>query len=81
MKTAPSVLLLDDGELDPVQSLLEELGCSFVRVRGGGLDDEPPCPRELIIATSRRAIAHLKPIDELDSASDFKLLLLHVLEG
>ncbi len=71
MKTAPSVLLLDDGELDPVQSLLEELGCSFVRVRGGGLDDEPPCARELIIATSRRAIAHLKPIDELDSTSDF----------
>jgi hypothetical protein len=80
METAPSVLLLDDGELDPVQSLLEELGCSFVRVRGGGLDDEPPCPRELIIATARRAIAHLRPIDErladeideLDPVSDSK---------
>ncbi len=66
MKTEPSVLLLDDGELDPVQSLLEELGCSFVRVRGGGLDEEPPCPRELIIATARRAIAQLRSIEELE---------------
>ena len=40
------VLVLDDGELDDVQSILEELGVPFGRVRGGAIVKGTPPPDE-----------------------------------
>ena len=37
MATAPQVLLLDDGELDDVQAVLDEAGISYGRIRGGAI--------------------------------------------
>jgi hypothetical protein len=54
VRSEPSVLLLDDGELDDVQELLQELGVECARVRGSTLVDETPIPRDLLIATPRR---------------------------
>lgn len=54
MTQGPSVLLLDDGELDDIQALLEEVGVPFARVRGGAIVDGTPPPSELLISTPRR---------------------------
>jgi hypothetical protein len=52
--TAPAVLLLDDGELDDVQHMLQEMAISFARIRGGAIVRGSPPPRDLLIATPRR---------------------------
>jgi len=70
MKASPSVLLLDDGELDEVVNLLEDLGADFQRIRGGALEGVAPAARNLVIATSRRAIAHLEPPAVDDDCAD-----------
>jgi hypothetical protein len=54
MAESPSVLLLDDGELDDVQKMLEGLEISFGRVRGGAIARGTPPPKDLLIATPRR---------------------------
>jgi hypothetical protein len=48
------ILLLDDGELDDVQEILEELGVDFARVRGGAIAPNTPAPKSLLVATPRR---------------------------
>jgi hypothetical protein len=48
------VLLLDDGELDDVQALLQEIGVGYGRVRGGAIVPNTPSPTRLFIATPRR---------------------------
>lgn len=57
----PAVLLLDDGELDDVQELLQESAIPFARIRGGAIVKGTPPPRDLLIATPRR-------IDAVDDA-------------
>ncbi len=54
MRRSPEVLLLDDGELDDVQAMLEELGAAFGRVRGGAIAQDTPAPSKLLITTPRR---------------------------
>ncbi len=49
-----SVLLLDDGELDDVQGILEELGVSYARVRGQAAPSDSGGPHALLVATPRR---------------------------
>lgn len=49
-----AVLLLDDGELDDVQRILEDVGAEFGRVRGGAIVPDTPPPRRLLISTPRR---------------------------
>jgi hypothetical protein len=51
---ASSVLLLDDGELEDVQRILEELRVPLARIRGGAIVKGTPPPRDLLIATPRR---------------------------
>ena len=63
-----AVLLLDDGELDDVQKLLEDLKVEFGRVRGGAIVPDTPPPRRLLIATPRRMQAVRAYDDELDGA-------------
>ena len=50
----PAVLVLDDGELDDIQSMLEDLQVSFGRVRGGAIVEGTPPPNDLLISTPRR---------------------------
>jgi len=59
----PAVLILDDGELDDVQRILEELGVEFGRVRGGAIAPNTPHPKSLLMATPRR-ISAVSAIDE-----------------
>ena len=42
--TAPAVLVLDDGELEDIQQMLQEMQIPFARIRGGATvaDTEPP---------------------------------------
>lgn len=56
MSDAPSVLLVDDGELDDVRELLDEIGVDYLHLRGGAIPADPPPPRALFVATTRRAM-------------------------
>jgi hypothetical protein len=49
-----AVLLLDDGELDDVQGILDDLGMAYGRVRGGAIARNTPAPTRLLISTPRR---------------------------
>ena len=49
-----AVLLLDDGELDDVQEILDDLGMAYGRVRGGAIAKNTPAPTRLLISTPRR---------------------------
>jgi len=60
MATTPSVLILDDGELDDVRELLEAIGVDYVLLRGGGIPEQVDPPEKLFIATSRRAMMAAK---------------------
>ena len=57
MGASPPVLLLDDGELDDVQQLIEQMGLEFGRVRGGAILRRTPPPSTLLVTTPRRAHA------------------------
>jgi hypothetical protein len=54
MAHSPQVLLLDDGELDDVQRILDQEGVSYGRVRGGAIAPNTPPPTRLLVATPRR---------------------------
>ncbi len=54
MGAPPAVLVLDDGELEDVHQLLQELGVACARVRGGAIVDGTPAPKDLLISTPRR---------------------------
>jgi hypothetical protein len=49
------VVLVDDGELDDVRDLLGELGVEFAHLRGGAVPKRLEAPRDLFLATMRRA--------------------------
>ena len=54
MAESPSVLVLDDGELDDIQKMLEGMQIPFGRVRGGAIARGTPAPKDLLVATPRR---------------------------
>lgn len=66
MAQAPAVLLLDDGELDDVQEILEEIRAPYARVRGGAIARGTPPPSDLLISTPRRidAVASVASSDQ-----------------
>jgi hypothetical protein len=55
MTNSPEILLLDDGELEDVARVLDELELSYTRLRGGEIADRVAPPTELLVATPRRA--------------------------
>ncbi len=69
MASIPAVLILDDGELDDVQRILEELEVDFGRVRGGAIAPNTPHPKSLLMATPRR-ISAVSTIDEASGDED-----------
>jgi hypothetical protein len=54
MGVIPAVLVLDDGELDDVQRMLQDMAIPYARIRGGAIVHGTPPPRDLLIATPRR---------------------------
>ena len=62
----PSVLLLDDGELDSVHRMLEHLGADVCRLRGREVGLHVPGPRDLIVASVKRCL----DMPELEPAFD-----------
>lgn len=48
-----ALLLLDDGELDPVVAILERSGIGYRRLRGGEIGEDLAPPRSLLITTPR----------------------------
>jgi len=74
MTTTPSVLLLDDGELDDVRELLEELQFECLHLRGGEIPDRIEPPERLFIATPRRAMTAKEwPLSGGGSSDPFKI--------
>jgi hypothetical protein len=67
MARSPAVLLLDDGELDDVQALLEEIRVPYGRVRGGAIAQRTPAPTRLLVATPRRVDCVPLPVNGSDS--------------
>ncbi|MEE9607132.1 MAG: PilZ domain-containing protein [Myxococcota bacterium] len=57
MVQRPSVLLVDEGELEDVSQLLVELRADTARVDGVARPEEWPWPSRLLIASARRALA------------------------
>lgn len=57
MAHSPQVLLLDDGELDDIQAILDQCGLSYGRVRGGAIAPNTPPPSRLLVSTPRRVEA------------------------
>jgi hypothetical protein len=49
------VLLVDDGELADVRQILEGMGLDLAHLRGGAVPDRLEPPRDLFVATARRA--------------------------
>ena len=76
MARGPSVLLLDDGELDDIQRLLEEVGVPFARVRGGAIVDGTPPPDDLLISTPRRLDAVRKVGTHDDGTAPVRLVVV-----
>jgi len=66
MARGPAVLLLDDGELDDIQELLEDIGVAYARVRGGAIVDGTPPPTDLLISTPRR----IEAVNQVDGGQD-----------
>ncbi len=54
-QTHDALLLLDDGELDPVVEILERSGLEYRRMRGGEIGDSIAPPTGLLITTPRHA--------------------------
>lgn len=48
------VLLLDDGELDDVQGMLQEMHVNYGRVRGNAIVEGSPPPKRLLVTTPKR---------------------------
>lgn len=57
MADSPSVVVLDDGELDRVRVILERLGVEFALCRRAANAESLPAARDLLITTGRRALA------------------------
>lgn len=77
MAAGPSVLLLDDGELDDIQEVLDEIGAAYARVRGGAIVDGTPPPRDLLIATPRRIDAVSKVRNDPNQPNPVRLVVVN----
>ncbi len=68
MGVSTAVLLFDDGELDDVQQMLQEMAIPFARIRGGADLSKIDAPRDLLIATPRRIDAALERLAESEES-------------
>jgi len=68
MAGIPSVGVVDDGELDDLVRILQDLGLEVLRQRGGSAETSFPSCRDLLISTARRALRAV-PTPDLAGAS------------
>jgi len=73
----PSILLVDDGELDAVAALLETQGKDFQRLRGSEIPRDIPPPRDLLIVTPRR-LDRVRRGSPLNAAPGYPLRIIAV---
>ena len=77
MSSAPSILLLDDGELDRVHLLLKRIGADYVRLRGQQIGRWVDEPRDLLISSGKRTL-QMPRVEAMDGArSDRTWLCVH----
>jgi len=74
MSSAPSVLLLDDGELDHVHDMLKRLGADYVRFQKREIRRAVEKPRDLLISSCQRTLE----MPRLESTEDAPLDLVWV---
>jgi hypothetical protein len=55
MGDRPSALVVDDGELEDLREILDELRADYAHLRGAALARRPDAPRSLFVATARHA--------------------------
>jgi hypothetical protein len=56
MPAQPTLLVLDDGELSDVVSLLNEMGVEFAHLRGSAIPPQLAPPQRVVVTTPRRAM-------------------------
>jgi hypothetical protein len=56
MPPQPALLVLDDGELSDLVSLLNEIGLEFTHLRGSAIPQQIAPPERVIVTTPRRAM-------------------------
>jgi hypothetical protein len=66
MSSAPSVLVLDDGELDHIHRMLKRLGADYVRLQNRQIRKVVEKPRDLLISSCERTLE----MPELESSED-----------
>jgi hypothetical protein len=81
MSNAPSVLLLDDDELDHVHRMLKRIGADYVRLQGHKIGRSVEKPRDLLISSCQRTLemprlkspagVHLDPVWVCVHSQDF----------
>jgi hypothetical protein len=69
MSSAPSVLLLDDGELDHIHRMLKQLGADYVRLQNRQIRGVIEKPLDLLISSCERTLE----MPELESSEDSPL--------
>ena len=55
MRTAPSILLLDDGELERSKAVLASLGADFVHLKRPEIENAVALPRDLLVTSLKLA--------------------------
>jgi hypothetical protein len=74
-----SILLIDDGELDEVASILEAQDQPYTRLRGGQIPLEIAPPRDLLIVTPRR-VERIRRGSPPDAAPGYPVRIVAVQE-
>jgi len=77
MSAAPSVLVLDDGELENVQHVLEQIGADTVRLTRGKIPVSLPAPKDLLVTTLKRVNACPQLTTPGDSPAQYAWVCLH----
>jgi len=56
MPQAPAMLVVDDGELNDIVALLDQMGVEFAHLRGAAIPQQVAPPGRVIVTTARRAM-------------------------
>ena len=56
MASRPALLVVDDGELDDIVALLNQLGVEFAHLRGAAVPPNVAAPERVLVTTPRRAM-------------------------
>jgi hypothetical protein len=70
MAIQPSVLILDDGELENVHRMLLRLGTDVVRLVGAEIGASTLAPRDLLITAGRRTLQSMPALSRVDEAAN-----------